>query len=147
MGTHEFPLCIGAIVDTHIEVAKLNEHHPDYINRKGIVECDCKYSSQNVVTKWPRSVHDSRSFLNSLVNKILQKVSISSCETTPILFKFSYSVILHIPCSHVSWKIFQVVAIFKRKFFSYKWPSARITIKNSFGTWKPVLVARNMLGG
>ena len=41
--TRVFPQCIGTIVDTHIELAKLNERCSDYINRKGIVECVCKY--------------------------------------------------------------------------------------------------------
>ena len=54
--TLKFPQCIGRIVDTHIEVAKLNERYPDYINRKGIVECICKCCAQNLVIKWSRRV-------------------------------------------------------------------------------------------
>ena len=35
LGTHEFPQCIGTIDDAHIEIAVLNEHYPNCINRKG----------------------------------------------------------------------------------------------------------------
>ena len=34
LGTREFIQCIGAIDDTYIETAELNEHYPDYINRE-----------------------------------------------------------------------------------------------------------------
>ena len=33
LGTHEFPQCIVTIDATHIEIAELNEHYSDYINR------------------------------------------------------------------------------------------------------------------
>ena len=32
---HGFPLCIGAIDGTHIEIAEPSEHYSDFINRKG----------------------------------------------------------------------------------------------------------------
>ena len=34
LGTHEFPQCTGTIDDTHVEIAELNEHYSDYINKK-----------------------------------------------------------------------------------------------------------------
>ena len=34
LGIHEFPQCIRTIDDTRVEIAELNEHYSDYINRK-----------------------------------------------------------------------------------------------------------------
>lgn len=37
LGTCEFPQCAGTLDDTHIEIAEVNEHYTDYINRKGFI--------------------------------------------------------------------------------------------------------------
>ena len=63
-----FPQCIETIHDTHIEIVELDEHYLDYINRKSYFSLnvqavrDQEYFIQNVVIKWPGSVHDSRNF-------------------------------------------------------------------------------------
>ena len=54
---HGFPLCIGAIDGTHIEIAEPSEHYSDFINRKGYFSlyvqavCDCKYCIEDAVVK------------------------------------------------------------------------------------------------
>ena len=74
-------------------------------------------------------------FLNSSVNKMLWKGTIPQSESPSDPMKFSYLVILHILCFHLSW-VSRWWEYSRPKFFSYKWSSARITIKNSFGLLK-----------
>ena len=83
---HGFPQCIGAIDGTHIAIAEPSEHYADVINRKGYISlnaqlvCDYKCCFQNVVVKWPDSVHGAEIFLNSSINGLLRNRIIQSCE-------------------------------------------------------------------
>ena len=120
--THEFPQCIQTIHDTHTEIVELDEHYLDYINRKSYFSlnvqavCDQEYFIQNVVIKWPGSVHDSRNFFWILQSmKWLEKGQFYNLNHHSILFKFSYSVILYIICFHLWWRNLQVTRIFKTK--------------------------------
>ena len=122
LGTHEFPQCIQTIHDTHIEIVELDEHYLDYINRNSYFPlnvqpvCNQEYFFQNVVIKWPGSVHDSLNFFWILQSiKWLEKGQFHNLNHHSILFSFSYSVILHILCFHLSWRRFQVLRILKTK--------------------------------
>ena len=84
--TDSFPRCIGAIDGTHIKTKETNEHYSDYINRKGCYSinvqavCDYRCYFLDVVMKWPGSVHDSKIFLNSSINKKLRNGEIPKRE-------------------------------------------------------------------
>ena len=81
-----FPQCVGVIDETHVEIAEPSEHYSDFINRKGYfslnvqVVCDYKYCFQDIVVKWPGSVHDARLFLNCSINRMLRNRIIPPCE-------------------------------------------------------------------
>ncbi|CAH0731066.1 unnamed protein product, partial [Brenthis ino] len=67
-----FPIVIGAIDCTHIKIKKPSEDGGQlYINRKGFasinvqVVCDADLKIMDIVTRWRRSVHDSRIFRES----------------------------------------------------------------------------------
>ena len=83
---HGFLQCIGAIDGTHIAITEPSEHYADVINRKGYISlnaqvvCDYKYCFQNVVVKWPDSVHDAQIFLNSSISGMLRNRIIQSSE-------------------------------------------------------------------
>ena len=55
--------------------------------------------------------------------------TIPTCQKSPIRFQFSYSVIVHILCSHLSWQSFQVVAMFTRKLL-------QLQVKARFRCWQ-----------
>ena len=84
--THDFLECVWATDGTHIEIKEPNEHDSDYIDRKRYysinvqVVCDYSYCFLDVVVKWLVSVHDSRIFLNSLINKKLRNEEIPKFE-------------------------------------------------------------------
>ena len=42
--------------------------------------CNCKYCFQDVVVKWPGSVHDVQIFLNFSINGMFQNRIIPPCE-------------------------------------------------------------------
>ncbi|XP_076075806.1 uncharacterized protein LOC143046535 [Mytilus galloprovincialis] len=69
------PGVVGAIDGTHIAIPGPNQHHENYINRKGFhsivaqVECDHEMKFMSVNTGWPGSVHDARVFRNSKIGK------------------------------------------------------------------------------
>ena len=150
LGTHEFPQCLGIIDDPHV---KLNEHYSDYINRRDCFSlnvqaaCDCKYCFIKVVRKWPGSVHDFLIFSDSSANKMLWKGTIPPSEKTMIDSSFPIWWLCISFWSHLSWRSFQVVAMFKRIVFSYEWSNARITsqLRIHLVHWKPVLDACNVL--
>ena len=83
---HGFPQCIGATDGIHKKIVKPSEHETDFINRKDYFSlnvqavCDYKYYLQDVVIKWPDSVHNARIFLNSSINGLLRKRIIPPCE-------------------------------------------------------------------
>lgn len=76
--THAFLQCIGAIDSTYVEIKGPNEHYSDNINRKGYYSIhlqavyDYRSCFLDVVVNWPGSVHVSRTFLNSSINKELR---------------------------------------------------------------------------
>ncbi|CAC5371681.1 unnamed protein product [Mytilus coruscus] len=69
------PGVVGAIDGTHIAIPGPNQHHENYINRKGFhsivaqVVCDHEMTFMSVNTGWPGSVHDARVFRNSKIGK------------------------------------------------------------------------------
>ncbi|CAC5422474.1 unnamed protein product [Mytilus coruscus] len=69
------PGVVGALDGTHIAIPGPNQHHENYINRKGFhsivaqVVCDHEMKFMSVNTGWPGSVHDARVFRNSKIGK------------------------------------------------------------------------------
>ncbi|XP_052791682.1 putative nuclease HARBI1 [Mya arenaria] len=66
-----FPNVIGLVDGTHIRINAPHQYEEDYVNRKGYhsinvqMVCDAGFRIQNVVVKWPGSVHDARIFRQS----------------------------------------------------------------------------------
>ncbi|KAM4585092.1 putative nuclease HARBI1 [Odontesthes bonariensis] len=67
-----FPNVIGAVDCTHIKIkSPSGGHEGDFVKRKNFhsinvqMVCNADYLINNVVAKWPGSVHDSRVFRNS----------------------------------------------------------------------------------
>lgn len=83
---HDFPQCISVIDGTHIEIAEPNENYSDLFDREDYfslnvqVVYNYKYCFHYVVVKWTGSVNDTQIFLNSLINGMLQKRIIPTCE-------------------------------------------------------------------
>ena len=98
--------------------------------------CDYKYCFQDVVIKWLGSVQEARIFLNSSINRMLQKKNnttlwkdIGRWNPVPVLLLGDPTY----PLLPFLLKEFSVGGRNEReKFFSYKLSSARIPIENSF---------------
>lgn len=67
----EFPLVIGALDSTHIQIRPPKEHPQTYVNRKGyhsiVLQCVCREDMRftHCFAGWPGSCHDSRVLKNT----------------------------------------------------------------------------------
>ena len=134
--THGFLQSFGAINGTHI-----------YINRKGYhsinmqVICDYRHCFLDALVKWSGSVHDSRIFLNSSINKKLKNGEIPTCEKVLEERKDAIPV-CWIGDIAYPWLTFLMneypvgAKKQKEKYFGYKLSSARIIIENARGRLK-----------
>ena len=123
------------------------ENYTDFINRKGKYSmniqavCDYKYQFIDVVIKWPESVHDSRTFTNSRLNKLLMNGEISKNEkcivddmpSVPICIigDAAYPLLPYLMKEFPSGG-----STAAEKFFSYKLSSSRMPIKCAFSRLK-----------
>ena len=119
----------------------------DFINRKNRYSlnvqavCDYKYCFIDVVIKWPGSVHDSRIFCNSQVNKLLASGSI------PALPKFIVSGTEPVPVCLLGDPAYPLLPYLMKEFpgggntaeeqfFGYRLCSSRMLIECAFGWLK-----------
>ena len=143
-----FPQCIGTIDGTHIEIKQPKSNPTDYINRKSCFSlnvqacCDYRYYCfMNVVVKWPRSVHDSRMFANSKLNKMLRNEVIPPCKQHVLEGEDPLPVfLLGDPAYPLMPYIMKEYAAGgstpREQYFGYKLCSARNVIECSFGQLK-----------
>ena len=102
---------------------------------------DYKYCFQDLVVKWPSSVHDARIFFNSSISWMLRNRIIAPCEKILVEGRDPVPVFLlgdpAYPLLPILMKEFSGGGRNeKEKFFSYKLYSSRIPIENSFGRLK-----------
>ena len=73
-----FPGVIGCIDCSHVKIRRPDENAEEFVNRKGVysinvqVVCDHKLRINDIVCRWPGSVHDSRIFDNSTLKHRLE---------------------------------------------------------------------------
>lgn len=144
----QFPMCAGAIDGTDIPIIAPAVNHADYVNRKGYhsivmqAVVDCKYLCRDVVVGWLGSVHDTRIFSNSGLNKKGDEKtlfdndvseSIQGCDIQPLLLGDPVYPLL--PWLVKGYPENTKTSNVKRH-FNYMLSRARMTVENTFGRWK-----------
>ena len=144
---HGFPQCIGAIDGTHIRIKKSISNPADYINRKGTYSLnvqaavDYKFCFFEVVGNWPGSIHDTRVFSNSLLNKKLRDGSIPKCSKTIVSGEPVVPICLlgdptNPLLSYIMKEFSNGGKNNEEQFFGYRLSSARMVLECAFGRLK-----------
>ena len=129
---------------SHIPIRQPNQNYLDYINRKGFTSinvqalCDYRFCLLDVVVKWPGSVHDSRIFLQSNLNRKLRNKFVPSSEKQIVEGEMKVSIcILGDPLLPFLMKQYSKGGKDeKEQYFGYRLSSARMVIENTFGRLK-----------